>query len=140
MRQSEMRPHILRTGLALGGPLIVLAMAACGGGGQFDADSTDEPGTIEVKMFDNSFKPDQITVTRGTTVTFKLPNVGQLPHNMHIASARGVYRESPWLSKPALSNAGETGTLVWEVPDEPATYKFRCDIHEVEMIGTITVE
>jgi plastocyanin len=79
-------------------------------------------------------------VKAGTKVTFDLPNVGQLPHNMHIASLRGIYRESPWVSEPEVTNGGQTGRLVWEVPAEAGTYNFRCDYHEAEMTGTITVE
>jgi len=115
---------------------------ACGSGGDDDASSgpAGDGDTIEIKMLDNFFKPSEITVKAGTTVTFELPNVGKLPHNMHIASLRGVYRESPWLSEPELSNPGDTGYLKWEVPAEPGVYKFRCDIHEAEMTGKITVE
>ena len=91
-------------------------------------------------MLDNSFRPNKVSVAAGSTVTFELPNKGKLPHNMHIASARGVYRESPWVSKPEVTNGGERGTLTWEVPAEPGDYKFRCDFHEVEMTGTLTVK
>ena len=59
---------------------------------------------------------------------------------MHIASSRGVYRESPWISSPEPINGGQTGSLTWEVPLEPGSYKLRCDYHEAEMVGTITVE
>lgn len=117
----------------------LLALAACGGGGA-DDDSGGDGSAITVKMFDNSFKPAEMTVKAGTRLTFKLPNVGQLPHNMHIASARGVYRESPWISEPEIINGGQSGTLTWDVPAEAGVYLFRCDYHEVEMVGTLTVE
>ena len=67
-------------------------------------------------MLDNSFKPAEITVSAGTTVTFDLPNIGQVPHNMHIASARGIYRETDWLSKPESINPRPPAAvrdLVW---------------------------
>ncbi|MBK7328988.1 MAG: cupredoxin domain-containing protein [Dehalococcoidia bacterium] len=126
-------------------PLGVLGMAARDSRAQPAAGATmvRVPATatpVEVKMFDNWFKPADITVKAGTTVTFELPNVGKLPHNMHIASSRGVYRESPWISSPEPINGGQTGSLTWEVPLEPGIYKFRCDYHEAEMVGTITVE
>lgn len=122
--------------------------AACGSGGTDDdsgstdalATSPSADGVLTIKMFDNSFKPKDVTVKAGSTVTFKLPNVGQLPHNMRIASLRGIYRESEWASKPEpLGNPGTTSELVWQAPEQPGTYKFRCDIHE-GMVGTITVE
>lgn len=128
--------------------LVAGLLAACGGdddnGGTVTADgdtaSVADGETLEVRMFDNYFRPKDITVKAGTKVTFDLPNVGELPHNMHIASLRGIYRESPWLSEPQVTNGGQTGHLAWEVPAETGTYKFRCDYHEAEMVGTITVE
>ena len=119
----------------------ILLAAACGGDSD-DSGTTGapaaKPGHITVKMLDNSFKPAEISVKAGTTVTFDLPNIGILPHNMHIASQRGVYRESPWMSD--VINGGKTTSLKWEVPAETGTYLFRCDVHEVEMVGKITVE
>jgi len=130
--------------------LLTVLAASCGGdddSGNGGAASTAggpasvaDGATLEVKMFDNYFRPKDITVKANTTVTFKLPNVGKLPHNMHIASLRGVYRESPWVSTPEVTNGGQTGTLTWKVPAETGVYKFRCDYHEAEMVGTITVE
>lgn len=119
---------------------IVVVASACGSAsGTSDGTSpATRDGVITVKMFDNSFKPADITVAAGTRVTFHLPNVGILPHNMHIASERGIYRESPWMS-PTI-NGGQTTELVWDVPEAAGTYKFRCDVHEVEMVGTLTVE
>lgn len=118
---------------------LFLVLPACGSGSS-DTDGAPKakPNQVTIKMFDNSFKPAQITVSAATTVTFKLPNVGVLPHNMHIASERGIYRESPWITP--IINGGQTTQLIWEVPAQPGTYNFRCDVHEAEMIGTITVE
>lgn len=95
---------------------------------------------ITVTMLDDSFEPNAVAVTRGTTVRFVIPNAGRVPHNMHIASVRGIYRESPWISTPEPIAGGKTGELVWEVPAESGIYKFRCDYHEVAMIGVVTVE
>ncbi len=129
--------RIARSGmLALALTALLSLSAACGSSSSNSAGTT--PGQVTIKMFDNSFKPADITVAASTTVTFKLPNVGILPHNMHIASERGIYRESPWITP--IINGGQTTELVWEVPAQPGTYNFRCDVHEVEMVGTITVE
>lgn len=125
----------------------LMVSAACGSGAASDEDESGDAvatapsadGVITIKMYDNSFKPKDVSVKAGTTVTFKLPNLGQLPHNMRIASARGIYRESEWASTPQLSNPSTTGTLVWEVPAETGVYKYRCDIHE-GMVGSVTVE
>lgn len=133
-----MRFGIPAATIALG---LLLLTAACSSGQSPTVSGTpDSGGTMKIKMLDSTFEPDQITVKAGTTVKFELPNVGVLPHNMHIASARGVYRESPWASQPEPINGGKTGSLTWEVPSEAGTYKFRCDYHESTMFGTITVE
>lgn len=119
----------------------VVVAGACGSdNGDSDGGDTTQNGSMTVKMLDSVFQPDHLTVKAGTTVKFELPNLGVLPHNMHIASARGVYRESPWVSQPEPINGGKTGSLTWEVPSEAGTYKFRCDYHESTMFGTITVE
>jgi plastocyanin len=119
----------------------VVVASACGSdNGDSDGGDTTQNGSMTVKMLDSVFQPDHLTVKAGTTVKFELPNLGVLPHNMHIASARGVYRESPWISQPEPINGGKTGSLTWEVPAEAGTYKFRCDYHESTMFGTITVE
>lgn len=134
-----MRFPILALGAALSVSLM-LTTACSSGEAKKGASAPDAAGRITVKMLDSTFEPDQITVKAGTTVKFELPNVGVLPHNMHIASLRGVYRESPWLSQPEPISRGKTGSLTWEVPSEAGTYKFRCDYHESTMFGTITVE
>jgi plastocyanin len=110
---------------------------ACGSGSSTDDRSGN---TVTVKMLDNSFEPAELTVKGGTTVELVSPNVGKVAHNLHIASGRGVYRESPWIALPDPTEAGVTARLTWNVPPTPGTYKFRCDYHEVEMVGTITVE
>lgn len=129
--------------LALAVLALPLLAAACGSDSDNGTSPTassggDKAGHITLKMFDNSFKPKEVTVKAGTKVTFDLPNVGILPHNMHIASERGVYRESPWMTETI--GGGKTTSLEWDVPATAGKYLFRCDVHEVEMTGTITVE
>ena len=116
-----------------------IVFVSCGGGAASEGQAVAANGTIRIDMIDNAFRPDRLSVEAGSTVTFELRNRGKLPHNMHIASARGVYRESPWVSEPALIEGGKSGELVWQVPGETGTYKFRCDYHEVEMVGVVTV-
>ena len=127
----------------------VFVFAACGSGDDSErgATATVPPTpsvvvsqTITLTMFDDSFEPREITVKGGNTVRFTLPNAGLAPHNMHIASSRGLYRESPWISTPEPIIGGQTGELVWTAPSAPGAYKFRCDYHEVAMIGLIRVE
>ena len=106
-----------------------------------EATATAEVEGTEVVMLDNSFDPDELTVAAGEEVTFVLPNEGAATHNMRIADANGEYdTDESVVSTPELVAGGGLGTLTWDVPAEPGTYDFRCDVHPVEMVGTITVE
>ena len=118
---------------------VLLTLGACGGDDDAGEDDASGDG-ITIKMLDNSFKPAEITVSAGTTVTFDLPNIGQVPHNMRIAPLDGNY-DSPdsVVTDPEIVSPGKSGTIQWKVPTTPGTYKFRCDIHPTEMTGTIQV-
>jgi nitrite reductase (NO-forming) len=107
-----------------------------------NGDGSEAPDeTVVVTMTDNRFTPSAITVKAGTTVAFELPNQGKVPHNMRIADEDGDYdSDDSVVSKPDIISPGKTGTLTWKAPDEAGSYPFRCDIHPVDMTGTITVE
>jgi nitrite reductase (NO-forming) len=94
---------------------------------------------IPVEMDDNVFLPGDLTVEAGSEVTFVLENIGVIPHNMRIADDAGSYDGGP-ISEPELINGGDSGELTWQVPDNAGTYAFRCDVHPVDMVGTITVQ
>ena len=119
--------------LAVAAAIASMFLVGCSGGAQ----SADNE--IELVMLDSSFRPNVVTLGAGETVTFVLPNRGQLQHNMRIAALNGSYRTT-WASVPALSNPATTGKLTWTAPAEPGRYRFRCDLHETTMTGTITVE
>lgn len=95
---------------------------------------------FKVTMKDNAFEPKALSLKAGQKVTFELPNIGKVPHNMRIAPAGGNY-DSPAsvVTSPEIINPGKSGTLEWTAPSEPGTYQFRCDIHPVDMTGTIIV-
>ena len=97
-------------------------------------------GTAEVVMTDNKFTPKDFKVAAGAAVTFTLPNKGKVPHNMRIATLQGSF-DSPQsvVSNPEIISPDKSGTLAWTAPTETGLYKFRCDIHPVDMTGTITV-
>ncbi|MBI2767258.1 MAG: nitrite reductase, copper-containing [Chloroflexi bacterium] len=97
--------------------------------------------TIKEDLKDNSFSAPQVTVAAGQKVTFTIANTGLLPHNMHIADAKGSYDGAGnVVSSPEIINPAKTGTLEWTAPTTPGTYKFRCDVHPDQMTGTITVQ
>jgi plastocyanin len=127
-----------------------LVLAACNGddddvvpppnGEPNDVVNGDEV-TFDISMGDNFFEPDEFTVAPGTTITFNITNDGAAVHNMRVAGADNVYNtDDDVVSDPEMFTAGDTGTLVWTVPDEPGVYDFHCDFHPTEQVGTITVQ
>ena len=103
-------------------------------------------GPIAVTMNDNSFDPEEITVSAGSTVTFDITNDGGAIHNMHSAGPDGDYTEdfcdgsADPCSDPDRVRGGDKALLNWEVPDSPGEVGFRCDFHPQQMTGTITIE
>lgn len=158
--------------LALLAALIGLAVVACGdssteaddheddmemttGFGE-PAEAADADRVIEMTAHDDfTFDPAQISVTAGDTITFRVTNVGNLPHDFTIGdeasqekheaemtemdeSGEMAHNEPNVLSLPP----GETHELTWHFT-EPGTVLIGC--HEIGhyaagMIATITVE
>jgi len=136
------------------------AFSATGGGAEDEAvtasptsRATGSPGAspspggpTQVTMQDNSFAPDEITVSAGSTVTFDIANEGGAIHNMHIVGPDGEYAEDfcegggDPCSDPSRVRGGEKATLTWEVPGSTGEADFRCDFHPQQMTGTITIE
>ncbi len=117
--------------------------------GVTDVTSTPVTGAVDVVMGDNFFNPADITVAAGDTVTFNLTNEGVAVHNMRIARADGSYSDpgicepdgADPCSDPNAVPGGQTAVLEWQVPDAPGSeIPFRCDFHQIDMIGTITVQ
>ena len=109
---------------------------------------TPVDGAVEIVMGDNFFRPTDVAVVAGETVSFNLSNQGTAIHNMHISVdgdfASGICEtggEAP-CSDPDTMPGGSTGVLEWDVPADAAGSQvpFRCDFHPVEMTGTITVQ
>ncbi len=152
--------------------LIGLALVACGDssteaddhGDDMDmttsfgepAEAADADRVIEMTAHDDfSFDPDQITVTAGETITFRVTNVGNLVHDFTLGDEAAqdeheeemaemtengemAHDEPNVLSLPP----GETHELTWHFT-EPGTVLIGC--HEIGpyaggMMATITVE
>jgi nitrite reductase (NO-forming) len=97
--------------------------------------------TLAISMKDLLFEPKDLTVSAGQKVVFKLTNEGQTPHNMRIAAANGNFEGAGnVVSSPDLVTPGKQATLEWQAPNSPGTFKFRCDFHPDQMVGTITVK
>jgi len=67
-------------------------------------------------------------------VTFT--NKGSAIHNFHIKGLKGADGNDV---QTALIGGGQTATVTF-TPDKAGTYTFVCDVHPVEMTGTLTVK
>jgi len=79
---------------------------------------------VTVKIIDNDFEPSNLTVTKGTTVTWR--SAGNLPHT--VTEDRNAFASKP-LTK--------TGTFEHTF-DAVGTFYYYCIIHHI-MTGSVTV-
>lgn len=84
---------------------------------------------------DDKFSQTIFTVPAGQRVTITLQNKGQAIHNWH---ALGVNDASNKPVMTALTNPGQTSTFTFSIA-QAGQYKFQCDVHPTEMIGTLFV-
>ena len=118
--------------LAIPLTLLALLAAACGGddgggGGEQGASSEACPsGSVEIKMVDIKFDPEDATVGVGQEVCWI--NEDSIDHNAVAESGADFESE--------LYGKGETFTAT---VDQPGTVEYVCTIHP-GMTGTLTVE
>ena len=62
-------------------------------------DIEDVTKVINVKMFDNYYEPNEITVKKGETVKFIVKNVGELVHELNIATKEMHIKHQPEMAK-----------------------------------------
>ena len=62
-------------------------------------DINDVTKVITVKMFDNYYDPNQITVKKGETVKFIVKNMGELVHELNIATKEMHIQHQPEMVK-----------------------------------------
>ena len=62
-------------------------------------DIKDVTKVINVKMFDNYYEPNEITVKKGETVKFIVKNVGELVHELNIATKEMHIKHQPEMVK-----------------------------------------
>ena len=111
-------------------------LAACGDAddGKGGGAAKKGPVTVDVVMKDMVFEPKTFTFSAGQTVTFKLTNSGPSLHNMHIVSSDVEPKNAA--TQPV--EAGKPSELTVTFPKK-GTYKFQCDLHVPDMVGSITV-
>jgi plastocyanin len=124
---------LVLTCLALG-----LVAAGCGGGddngdgGAGDGGGGDGGGGTQVSMQDIQFKPKDVSVSAGETITFT--NEESLGHDVHKTSGPGKDFSSGGVGG---MQEGDTFELTL---DTPGKYEYVCEMHAPGMAGTITVK
>jgi len=89
-----------------------------------------------------AFNVDTITAKAGTALSIEYTNDSGVPHN--IAFYQGEDATAPVIAvtvpyDEAEPGPGDVQLLTFDVPDEPGSYYFDCQIHPVQMFGTFEV-
>ena len=153
---SFVRSRIFVASLVLGAALLVAA--ACGGGGDGGETpaagrtpaSEDTPGadetptgggaTAEISMDPiNQFDTAELTIAAGTEVTIIADNTDTgIPHNFAVYTSRDAAESGEGaLTATEICNAPCTDTATLTL--SAGEYFFRCDVHPVQMTGTLVV-
>ena len=61
--------------------------------------SSEVNRTIEIKMYDNYFEPNEINVKKGETIKFIVSNYGELVHEFNIATKEMHIKHQPEMMK-----------------------------------------
>jgi plastocyanin len=146
-----MTTRTVRRFTAVAGVVPVLALTACGGGGQQppapqegqqqappagQAQGKGRPvATIDVREVDFRLEPENVTIPRLGTVRFNVENAGQAPHALEVEGPRGEVETK-------VLQAGQSTVLTADL-DRPGRYTWYCPVgnhRERGMEGRITVE
>lgn len=92
--------------------------------------------TLEVAGTDNKFSPKELTAKAGEATTIKFANQGAAIHNLRIAGLPGAGGKD---AQTALLPGGQSGSVTF-TPEKAGNYKVVCDVHPVEMTGTLVVK
>lgn len=110
----------------------VLALTACGGGGDEASSGDAGDGTVRIEASDLAFDSEQVSASAGE-IEIELSNVGAVEHDFVVEEADDTH--------VVHTAPGETGTGTIEL--EPGTYTFYCSVpghREAGMEGTLEVQ
>jgi len=113
-------------------------------------DINDVTKVINVKMFDNYYEPNEITVKKGETVKFIVKNMGELVHELNIATKEMHKKHQPEMAKmdhsmahkhanSVLLEPSDTGEIIWKFSTS-AKLEIACNVpghYEAGMIAEI---
>lgn len=101
------------------------------------AETSDEPvSAITILATDNAYGPSHFQIRAGDEVSVTVENRGQAIHDWRI---RGVANAGGKDTGTRLLYAGEQDTITVQV-DQAGEYAFYCEVHAVEMRGTLVVQ
>jgi plastocyanin len=93
------------------------------------------PGPLEEIATDNRFSETEFTIAAGQQYTMNFSNQGSAVHNWAV---KGVTNTDGQPIQTQLLTGGQSESLNFTIA-EPGEYQFICDVHPVEMVGTLTV-
>lgn len=114
-----------------GTPAAAPAAAAPANGAQAGTPTT----TLSETTTDDKFSATSFTVPAGQQVTITVNNKGQALHNWHVLGVKSTDGKD---IKTDLLASGASAKLTFTIA-QAGTYKFQCDVHPTEMIGTLIV-
>jgi plastocyanin len=127
----------------------VLVMAACGGGNTNNAvgnnggggnpaptTSSSSSNSVDFRETEYTLAPDKVTLKPGT-YTFNVTNVGQFPHDLHVAASA----DGTEVGGSTVVAAGKTVSFTITLQAGQYTTWCAVDAHRsLGMQGTITVQ
>jgi plastocyanin len=91
---------------------------------------------IAETMTDNKFSATTFTVKANQPVTITAANTGTAIHNWALIGQKDASGKD---IKTSLLEAGKSESVTFTIT-KPGQYKFQCDVHPAEMVGTLTVQ
>jgi plastocyanin len=114
----------------------VLAVSVLGFGAHATPASADPAMWLTEVSTDNAFSQPSLSVPAGADIWLTLQNDGQALHNWRVLGAKQP--DGSDIGTKLLS-AGQNHTIGFVI-SEPGTYTFLCDVHPVDMRGTLIVQ
>lgn len=112
-------------------------VSASGGGGGGSSTGTRSGGqTVEIMETEYTMSPDKLTLKPGT-YTIKVQNLGQFPHDLHVAASS----DGTEVGGSTVATAGQT--VSFTVTLQPGTYTLWCAVNahrSLGMVGSLTVQ
>ena len=95
-----------------------------------------EIGTTAEKSI--AYTTDSLEVKAGQPVTVTYTNESKVPHNIAFYDAPDA-DGSKIAQSETITGPGASTTVSFTAPTEPGSYLFRCELHPLQMVGTLTV-